>query len=687
MMTSSPALAIAATFTAEPLEPVLAFWKRELGWGDEIHFAPFGQVFQSLLDPAGIFAINPQGVNVVLIRPADWQGDDHGTRLIEAIESYSARITAPLIVAICPPVQGIDPALVARVTALPGVHLIGPAQVNVLYPVEQPYDPAAEQLGGVPYTPQYFAALATLLARTIDALRRPPYKVIVLDCDNTLWLGTVGEDGPDNIVIDEPRRQLQEFMVAQQAAGALLCLCSKNNEEDVREAFRMHPEMPLRWEHLVAWRINWESKSANLTSLAQELNLGADSFIFLDDDAKECGEVQARLPAVLTLPLPHESCEIPRFLRHVWAFDRLRATAEDRQRTAAYQQSRQRQNLAERSTSLADFLRALKLEVRISPATAEQAPRIAQLTQRTNQMNASTARRTESEIRALMANPAWHCFAVQVCDRFGDYGLVGVILCRTEADTLTADTFLLSCRALGRGVEHRMLAHLGKVALARGLQKVDVPFRESAKNLPALSFLQSIAPDQLGVFRFAAEELSRLTYQPPEIAPVQQVQSAPAPNAGERAFDEYVRIARELSRAGDVLEQVHAQQKRERVEIRAVTSPPRTPLEEQVAALWADVLHLPSVGIDEDFFDLGGHSLLAVQLLSRVRQTLGVEVPLDVVYSGTLTVAELAKAIELQELSQVDAAEYAALLAELEDLSDEEVRQLLAQEQGSSETS
>lgn len=676
MTSSSPLLAIAATFTAEPLAPTLAYWMRELEWPHEVQFAPYGQVFQSLLDPASLFFANRQGVNAVLVRAADWAGNEAASaQFADAVESYAARATAPLIVAVCPPSERSTDALVERLHGLAGVTLIGSRLIEALYPVEEVFDPTGEQLGKIPYTPAFYTALATALARTTDALLRPPHKVIVLDCDNTLWQGTAGEDGPENVVVDPARMALQEFMVAQQQAGALLCLCSKNNEEDVRETFRLHPEMPLTWQHLVAWRINWESKGPNLASLAQELNLGLDSFVFLDDDSKECGEVQASCPAVVTLPLPHQAEDIPHFLRHVWVFDRVRAsTAEDRQRTASYQQSLARQKLAQESKSLVDFLRELKLEVRIGRVTAEQVPRVAQLTQRTNQMNTTTIRRNEGAIRELLQQPEWECLAVEVCDRFGDYGLVGVMLGHAVADAFELETFLLSCRALGRGVEHRMVAHFGRLALQRGAENVRIPVVESAKNQPARAFLQSLGGGPV----WKAAELAAVTYRPAEAAVTPAPSSETTAAVEPRGFREYGRIARELSRVSDIAAQVQAAQM-SRVE--RVVTPARSPLEAQLAALWAELLHLPAVGIDEDFFDLGGHSLLAVQLLARVKQTIGVEVPLDVVYSGTLTVAELAQAVELQELGPVDQAEYAALLAELEGLSEEEVQRLLEQEQ------
>ena len=169
----------------------------------------------------------------------------------------------------------------------------------------------------------------------------PPYKVIVLDCDNTLWKGVVGEEGVAGIAIPPAWRQLQQFMVELSGKGFLLCLCSKNAESDVLDVFEQRRDMILKRDHLVSWRINWQPKSENIRSLAQELNLGLDSFIFLDDNPVECAEVRAGCPEVLTLRLPIEG-DMVGFLERVWAFDRLNVTSEDQQRTAMYKQEIER---------------------------------------------------------------------------------------------------------------------------------------------------------------------------------------------------------------------------------------------------------------------------------------------------------------------------------------------------------
>ena len=705
-------LAISATFTSEPIREQLEFWISELSLDYKVEFAPYNQVFQSLLDPASLLSRNENGVNVLLVRIEDWAGADRRdggaarrveenvAHLVSALKATAAGSRAPTIICLCPCSPHfqeqldcgdlkprMDDLIRSGTRDLPSVHVLSTEMLNYLYPVKHFYDETGDQLGHVPYTSTFFTALATLIARRVFAMRATPYKVIALDCDNTLWAGICGEDGPENVVIDEQRRALQEFMVAQREAGMVLTMCSRNNEEDVLDTFRAHPEMPLKLEHFVAWRINWEPKSSNLAALAEELDLGLDSFVFIDDDLKECAEVEANCPDVLTLSLTEMGDDFGHYLRHVWAFDHWKVTEEDRKRSAMYVEQVARAKFEKSAVNLQDFVSGLKLQVQFAPMTPDQLPRVAQLTQRTNQMNFTTIRRSEAEVESLVRAGKAECLTVDVTDRFGSYGLVGVVLYGEAGEALRIDTFLLSCRALGRGVEHRMLAHIAQLAGNRGLTSVEVPFTASPRNQPALAFLRSIGAgserntETGSMFRFAVAELVRLTYQPsaPTAGATANGDAAAKKKKRGRNFTDFGRIAGYLSDPVQIEAQIRSRKPDGRVAVQQ--SPPRTDLEVRLAAIWSELLNIPSVGIHDNFFDLGGHSLLAVQLLSRVRQEFGVDLSLDVVYSGTLTVAELAKAIELYEFGHVDASQYADLLAELEGLSDEEVATLLAQEQ------
>ncbi|WP_017717584.1 HAD-IIIC family phosphatase [Kamptonema formosum] len=517
-------VAIAATFTAEPVEESLSFWLSELDIPCKIEFAPYSQVFQQLLDPSSLLSHNQNGINAILLRMEDWERHEERAAVgqplqpavkhriesnlrdfLRALKSRAQISATPQIVCLCPPspaaaadanrqafFQQMQERVKLELDSLTGTHLVTAEEVAASYPVAQYYDPHTDELGHIPYTPAYFTALGTSIARKIARLLAPPHKVILLDCDGTLWKGVCGEDGATGIEIDPPRQALQEFMVAQRDAGFAVCLCSKNSEPDVFEVFERRREMPLKREHLVSWRINWQPKSENIKSLAAELNLGPDSFILIDDSPIECAEVQANCPEVLTLQLPASPEEIPRFLQHVWAFDHLKVTEEDKKRTAHYQQNAQREKLLSEAPTLESFLESLNLKIQIAPMEPHQIARVSQLTLRTNQFNFTAVRRSESEIQQL-SQSGLECITCNVKDRFGDYGLVGAIIFLADSDAIIADTFLLSCRALGRGVEHRMLAKLGEIALERGLGHVELSYIPTQKNQPALNFLESVA--------------------------------------------------------------------------------------------------------------------------------------------------------------------------------------------------
>ncbi|MEN6537056.1 MAG: HAD-IIIC family phosphatase [Bryobacteraceae bacterium] len=706
-------IAIAATFTAETLQDTLEFWTRELKLDLKVRFAPYNQVFQQLLDPTGVFACNRNGVNVVLFRFEDWIRFQEGTpgvagaieenlnHLISLVRTAAASFSAPFVVCLCPPspafalaagraelIANLEKTFISSLRGLGAVHIVTPVELDDLYPVPNYYDPHGDELGHIPYTALFFTALGTMIARRIQAIRRTPHKVVALDCDDTLWNGICGEDGPESVVIDPPRRALQDFMLAQREAGMLLCLCSKNNEEDVAETFRVHPEMPLRLDHFSARRVNWEAKSVNLAALAAELDLGLDSFIFVDDNPQERAEVMADRPEVLTLPLPGEPADIPRFLKHVWAFDHLRITEEDRRRSALYAQRAERALLARQASTLEEFIASLQLEIRIAPMAPAQVPRVSQLTQRTNQMNLTGIRRSESEIRALVESGKAECLTVDVSDRFGGYGLTGVVIFTAGPGALAVDTFLLSCRVLGRGIEHRILSRLGEIASERGLGEVTFPYVATQRNCPALRFIESVdgkfkeTSNGQVVFRFPAKYAKDVVYKPagPPLATPVPAAAVPVPQAAEQV--DYGKIALELWDPARIMERIAAEKPMGGMSVTAEA--PRSDLERRLAELWASLLRVPSVGIHDNFFDLGGHSLLVVQLLSRLREEFQVDLSLEIVYGTAFTVAELAKAVELAQIEQAGADQYASILAELEGLSDNEVRALLDKERETS---
>ncbi len=669
-------VAITATFTAEPLKDSLDFWMQQLDIPTKVAFASYNQVFQQLLDPSSLLASNRQGINILLVRFEDWVADKESTlstdfiaKIEKNVQDFSTTLTGvaqnaavPYLLCICPasPAMAHHDAFFKQMenvlAAIDSNNLtvVKSAELLTRYPVAEFYDAQGDKEGHVPYTPAFFTALGTLISRKLYTLKQKPYKVIVLDCDNTLWQGVCGEEGAHGIEISPPFQALQKFVLEQQAAGVLLCLCSKNVEEDVFAVFDQRDDMLIKREHLVSWRINWQPKSENIKSLAQELQLGLDSFIFIDDNSVECAVVKAHCPEVLTLQVPEDISTIPNFLRHIWAFDRLKVTTEDQQRTVFYQQDAQRKQLREQAMTLEDFLKSLEIQIHISEMQPDQIARVSQMTQRTNQFNATTIRRTEHEIQQLTQSDVYTCLVVEVKDRFGDYGLVGLIIFTIADDTLKVDTFLVSCRVLGRGVEHNMLAKLGEIAHQQGLTGVIVGYRQTSKNKPIRDFLESVAFEKpletIDYFWFPTDFCQAIVYRP--IA-----------NDNQNAASTVVSIQSDMHQANSALLHQIATQLSDPEQIlqliesethaiserRQPLVAPRNETETQLAKLWQKVLHVESVSVHDNFFEFGGDSLLAVKLMFYVQQTFKRELPLSQLLNAP-TVAALAQLLESSAL-------------------------------------
>ena len=483
-------------------------------------------------------------------------------------------------------------------------------------------------------------------------LKLPPYKVIVLDCDNTLWKGVVGAVGRGNGNLILSLSEASGVLVERAAHGFLICLCSRNEEQDVLDVFDSSEDAPERTIS-ISCGSEWEPPSPRISDPAKrESSLGRIASRFLDDNPVECAEVRANCPEVLTLQLPAED-EIEHFLNHLWAFDRNKVTSEDRQRTAMYQQNVERNRLQRQSQTFTDFLAGLALNVRISEPSPDQLSRVAQLTQRTNQFNFTTIRRTEAEVRQL-AETGQQCWIVEVSDRFGDYGLVGVMIHGLGRDALEVDTFSLSCRALGRGVEHRMLNELGVMARQQNLRSVEMTLIPTAKNLPAHNFLDGVASgfkhDLEGkiVYRLPAELAAAVSPSPeanPDEATDEREPPALSSSSSSRTWTilAYERFASIRYRPEQVLALLEAQsqERRPRPMLSSPQVLPTSAVEAQLAKLWADILRFDIVGIHDDYFESGGNSLKAVDLFTRIEDQFGVKLPLTSLIEAP-TVAQLA---------------------------------------------
>ena len=345
----------------------------------------------------------------------------------------------------------------------------------------------------LPLSAEALPRLAAEWMRFLYPLTGKSCKALAVDLDNTLWGGVIGEDGIDGIRLggEYPGAaflNLQRAILDLYQRGILLAICSKNNLSDAMGALENHPAMLLRPRHFAAMRINWNDKAMNLREIADELNIGIDAIAFLDDSPAERAWVRSQEPDVIVIDLPEDPIDYTRALREAPVFERLTVSAEDRQRNRYYTEKRQRDELKREGLTLEDFHRSLSTEVEIAPVTKSTLPRIAQLTQKTNQFNLTTKRYSQQEIAAMASDPSWFVYAVAVRDRFGDNGITGVMIVRGSSATREIDTFLLSCRVIGRTVETAMIAYLARKAKEGGAATLTGNFVPTRKNAPARDF-------------------------------------------------------------------------------------------------------------------------------------------------------------------------------------------------------
>jgi FkbH-like protein len=373
-------------------------------------------------------------------------------------------------------------------------------------------DERGRYLWSAPFRHAFLDTWAQQLARVCCALKGRAKKVLVLDCDNTLWGGVVGEDGLDGIALDAsqyPGRAFCDFQATVlhlAERGVLLTLCSKNNEADVFEVLDKHPAMRLKRKHLAGWRVNWQDKASNIAALAEELNLGLDAFVFVDDSPLECGLVREMLPQVTVLQVPKKLHELPPMLLQQGLFDTLHVTDEDRKRAQLYQSESQRKTVRGAFGNLEEYLQSLQTVASIHRATPAELPRVAQLTQKTNQFNLTTRRYSEGDLQAFVHSAQAAVYTLSVRDRFGSLGLVGAMVVKLQDNSARVDTFLMSCRALGRRLEAAMVRHcimdVNRLAASSSALPMDwhAEFIPTAKNAqvadfwPQMGFAELAAP-------------------------------------------------------------------------------------------------------------------------------------------------------------------------------------------------
>lgn len=563
-------VAVLRTYASEPLAP---YWKLEAllqGFALDLYDAPYGALLQECQPGSGLAAHQPD-LTCLLLRWEDVAPplagpvmagdaaerrrlvDDAVARVEQVIAGVRGVVSGLVVVTLLPPFAGpelgaydamiadseaafrgaLKAALAERIAAgLPSVYLCDLDALVDQLGRRGAFEARMWHMARFPFSVSGAQSLVRRLLAYGVLLKHPKAKVIALDADNTLWGGIVGEDGPDGIKLgpDYPGSGFVAFqrrLLAYQQRGFLLVLNSKNNLADVQEILTKHPHQVLRPEHFAAMRVNWQPKPQNLRELAQELNLGLEAFVFVDDSDHECGHVEAELPQVTVVQTPHDALLVAESLEDLPQLEILGLTAEDRARTAMYAQERERKERQASAGNLEEYLQSLDMVMSVGLDDARHAPRIAQLTQKTNQFNVTTRRYTEADVRARMADPAWIVAHFSLADAFGDSGLVGVTMLRLEGDTAEVDTLLMSCRVIGRRAETAFLDHLLDELAARGVRTVRAAFIPTAKNALVARFWDDHGFTPVGEGAFTLDLGARPARTPPPIR-IQRDGAAPA---------------------------------------------------------------------------------------------------------------------------------------------------------------
>jgi FkbH-like protein len=508
-------VAILRNFTLDPMVPVIKGEIALAGFCPAIYLGDYDTIARDVLDPhSALYAFQPDLVIVAqwmeALAPAlvtsflslsSQQVKAEIERVLTTVGEFVAALRrhtdAPILINNFPllsyPTLGILDAqsesyqthtilklnleLLRRLRQTRDVYLVDYMGLMARIGREEGSDERYWQIGRAPIGRKALVPFGQEYGKFFRALRGKARKCLVMDCDNTLWGGVVGEDGLDGIQLGTtyPGSCYQTFqreILNLHHRGVILALCSKNNEADVLEVLHRHPEMVLREENFSTWQINWDDKVTNLIRIAEDLNIGLDSLVFVDDSQFECDFVRERLPQVAVLQLSSAPSIFRSRLSAKAYFDTLVFSVEDRERNRMYRDQAKRKQLYASATSLDEYLRKVEVVAEIGVADEMTIPRISQLTQKTNQFNLTTRRYSEGEIRAFAESREADIFYVKLRDRISEMGLIGVAITKYSGEQAEIDTFLLSCRAIGRRVEEVQMAHVLNCARARGCSHV-----------------------------------------------------------------------------------------------------------------------------------------------------------------------------------------------------------------------
>lgn len=485
----------------------------------------FGQYRQELLDPASplrefrpdVILLSLSSKHAISGVPIAARGDDVDKALEHAVDelrdlwrnarrTYNAAVIQQSYLDVSEPLFGsydlLVPAapsrmiarlndLVSHAASADNVMVLDVARASARDGIDAWFEVGYWLHGKMEIAPQAASSYGELLARIVGAQRGLSKKCLVLDLDNTLWGGVVGDDGVEGIVLGEgsaageAHLALQRYALQLKERGIILAVCSKNDAAIAEAAFRDHPEMVLKRADMAAFIANWDDKASNLKTIAQRLNIGLDSLVFVDDSPAERARVRESLPMVAVPELPDDPAQYVHCLANSGYFEAVSFTTDDRQRAEQYAANTQREALLETSESADDFLRSLRMSVAFGPVTSVDLLRAAQLINKTNQFNPTTRRWSAEELATISAAPDAMTLQFRLVDRFGDNGLVSVLIFRQhpeQSGVMEIDTWVMSCRVFARELEFEAMNIAVDAARRRGVRALRASYVPTQKN-------------------------------------------------------------------------------------------------------------------------------------------------------------------------------------------------------------
>jgi FkbH-like protein len=521
-------IAVLRSYTAESLEPVLKLRLILEGYNPQFYWGSFNQYSQEILDSSSpLYTFKPDLVLLMTRieesiprfisnfgeKPLkEWEeavdvSVHHIIRLVETLgENIMAQVIVQNMNTLAYPYWGIYDAqknssqagLVNRFNQIlseafqdrPTVFIWDFNSLVIRKGYDAIFDPKMWYVSRNPFKQKAYVEIGDDLIRYILSILGKVKKCIVLDLDNTLWGGVIGEEGFDGIALGQeyPGRCYVDFqteLLKLYNRGIILAINSKNNPDDAFEVIEKHPYMVLRRNHFAAWQINWRDKATNLHELANDINIGIDSMIMIDDNPVECELIRKLCPGCTVVQFPEKPYHVYDLIHSLPQIDNIRLTEEDKKKGEIYQAQIKRKEFEKSFNGLDDYLTTLDIKIEIKSADSFSIHRIAQLTQKTNQFNMTTRRYNESDIIDMKASSDSFVFSISASDRFGDNGIIGVLILKIDGGACLIDTFLLSCRVIGRTIEQSILAFACEFAIKRDVKKIIGEFIPTLKNLPA----------------------------------------------------------------------------------------------------------------------------------------------------------------------------------------------------------